>query len=731
MSGDEQHFALALSDVCSPFDAFRPPNRMPVSRGAADILRIAQPGLAAGPWSADETPYMVEPVDMLASRRHEAVVFAGPARSGKTMGLLDGWMAHNVVNDPGDMLIVQMTQDKAREFSKARIDRALRNSPKLSSMMSGSKQDDNTHDKKFKHGMWLRIAWPTIGNLSSTEYRYVAFTDYDRMDDDIDGEGAGYDLGLKRTQTFLSRGMCMVESSPGRPVLDPKWSAATPHEAPPVGGVLGLYNRSDRRRWYWKCPHCAEWFEAAPGLGLFNLPPEEQLLDEVREADLVALAAKYNRIICPTSGCVIEARHKQAMNRGGRWVSDGQRLTCDDELIGSPMSSTIAGYWLGGVAAAYQTWRSLVSRYLQGLRDFALTGEEKSLQTTVNTDQGLPYMSMHLREAARQTSTPEDRSERNLARFVVPAETRFLVAMVDVQGGARSGFVVQVHAVGPQREQWLVDRFTISDSAREGMGGPAPVDPAAYAEDWDLITERVLRATYRTPLDGKELRVKMTAVDTGGEDGVTERAYAWYRRVRRLGLQTRVMLVKGASNEKAAEQKSKTPLAPIKETWQGARTPKEKGDVPVYYVNTNAVKDMVAIGLKRTTPGPGYFHFPEPKSPTNPDGWLPRAFFDELAAEVRQPDGVWKQVRKRNESLDLCVYSVAVYLRLGADKIGNWDRPPKWAAPIAENSELITVEDRRDMKANEPVKQRAVVPEPEPVRVKRVRQVARSSYLAR
>ena len=40
------------------------------------------------------------------------------------------------------------------------------------------------HDKTFAHGMWVRIAWPTIGNLSSTEYRYVAFTDYDRMPDD-------------------------------------------------------------------------------------------------------------------------------------------------------------------------------------------------------------------------------------------------------------------------------------------------------------------------------------------------------------------------------------------------------------------------------------------------------------------------------------------------------------------------------------------------------------------
>ena len=287
---------------------------------------------------------------------------------------------------------------------------------------------------------------------------------------------------------------------------------------------------------------------------------------------------------------------------------------------------------------------------------------------------------------------------------------------------------------GPHREQWLVDRYYIADSNREGMGGMAPIDPAAYAEDWDVLTERVLRATYRTPLDGRELRIIMTAVDTGGEDGVTERAYDWFRRVRRDGLAHRVMLVKGSSHEKTAEQKSKAPLSPIKLTWQGARNTKEKGDIPVYYVNTNTLKDMVSIGLKRTTPGPGYFHFPAPKSPTNPDGWLHRAFFDELESEVRGMDGVWKQVRKRNESFDLCVYSVAVYLRLGADRIANWDRPPKWAAPLAENAELVTVEDRRAMQDNEPIQhvpiERPAAPLAPPLRIAKRRPVARSSYLA-
>ncbi len=184
-----------------------------VSEGIADTLVIQQPGSPKTSWSPAETPYMVEPADALASRRHEAVVFVGPARTGKTASLLLGWMAHTVVNDPGDMLFVQMSKDKAREFSKTDVDRAIRYSPKVQAMKSDRAVDSNTFDTMFRHGMWVRIAWPTVGNVSGSTYRYVAITDIDRIEnaENVDGEGPLFDLAKKRTTTFLSRGMTLVE----------------------------------------------------------------------------------------------------------------------------------------------------------------------------------------------------------------------------------------------------------------------------------------------------------------------------------------------------------------------------------------------------------------------------------------------------------------------------------------------------------------------------------------
>jgi len=692
----------AMRDVCSGWPALLPPTRMRVTEGAARNLFIKVPGGASGYWNPSLTPYMVEPTDTLASRVHSAVCFVGPSRTGKTVSLIDGWFAHNVVNDPGDMAIFQMNQEKAREYSKSNIDRALRNSPSLRAMKTVNSRDDNTHDKWFRNGMLLKVAWPTASNMSSSSYRYVACTDYDRWPDNIDGEGDGFTLASKRTATFLSRGMVSVESSPGRPVTDPTWKPASAHEAPPVEGILGIYNRSDRRRWYWKCPHCGEWMEATPGLSLFGMPSDEELLDEIRQMDIPARATQYARILCPACGCVITSAEREGLNAGGRWLADGLTIDSRDRVSGTARTSSIAGFWMGGVAAVYVKWEALVRRHLQALLDYQLTGAELSLQTTANTDQGVPYMSRRLIEAARNAARG-DIVEKDLARYIVPEEALFLVAFADVQGGVNARFVVQVHAIGPHKEEWLVDRYTIDRSpTRVGVDGePAPLDPAAYPEDWDALKERVLDVTYRTHHPDREMRVHKLGYDTGGEDGVTDKAYAWYRKMRSIGLHHRIRPCKGHGGAAKVDWH-------VREAMVGNR--QGKGDIPLLHFDPNKFKDMVSAGLARREPGPGYYHWP---------AWLRPAFFDELRAEVRLPNGTWSQIKPRNESFDLCVGIKVVCMDLGTDARRDfWANPPPWALPQdAGNTGVVTPEHRR---AEQQVRRDRPLME---------RRIARSSYL--
>ena len=75
------HERRALYDATQGFSAFKPPTRMRVTEAATQYLKLYQPGGGATPWDANETPYMVEPTDIFASRQHEASIFVGPART--------------------------------------------------------------------------------------------------------------------------------------------------------------------------------------------------------------------------------------------------------------------------------------------------------------------------------------------------------------------------------------------------------------------------------------------------------------------------------------------------------------------------------------------------------------------------------------------------------------------------------------------------------------------------
>lgn len=666
-------FARLADDLPDCLGALEKPRRVPVAVGAAEALYLADAGGYTGPWTPDPVPYLVDPMNALASRHYEAVCFVGPARTGKTAALILGWMAHALTNDIGRAMIMHMTEKKAQILSKLDFEPAIEASERLRALRSPRAHDNAIALKVFKHGMAIRFAHPSPSELAATTYRYVALTDYDRYPRHGNMGGEIFDTAHKRTETLMSRRMTLVESSPERQIADPNWQPATAHEAPPTSGILGIYNRGDRHRWYWPCPECGEFFEAKPGLELFTrLPSFEDLADEVRRADITKMTEAFARIYCPACGAEIESAEKYEMNRAGLWLKDGETVAADGTVSGEGLHSTIASFWLGGVAAAYQSWSGIVGKYLQGVRQYALTGSEEGLEASTYTDQGMPYLPRILvEEGAERVETRVE----PLERYIVPNWARFLLAAVDIQGGTRARFVVQVHAIGHELESQIVDRYEISDSVR---GEDVRVDPAGYAEDWDLLTNRTISSTYRLE-DGREMQILRTAVDIGGETGVSAQAYAWRRRLRKQRLQDRVVLVKGEGRQKE----------PIKQSFARSARGKPMRDVPILLLNTDYFKDQIAAALRRREPGPTYMHFPE---------WLKAWWFDELRAETRMPNGKWKQIRERNEALDLWVYIFGVAYLLGpADprRPFPWDSPPPWAAPVDKNSHVITREERK------------------------------------
>ncbi|END1923929.1 phage terminase large subunit family protein [Escherichia coli] len=634
----------------------RAPRRMRVADAVAQYMRVPMGAGNSVPWDPLVAPYVIEPMNCLASREYDAVIFVGPARTGKTIGLIDGWVIYNVICDPADMLIIQMTEEKAREHSKKRLARTFRVSPEVVSRLSPNKNDNNVYDRTFLAGNYLKIGWPSVNIMSSSDYKCVALTDYDRFPEDIDGEGDAFSLASKRTTTFMSSGMTLVESSPGRDVKDVKWRRTSPHEAPPTTGILSLYNRGDRRRWYWPCPHCGEYFQ-----------PCGDVVAGFRDIADPVLASEAAYIQCPSCSGRILPEQKRELNGRGVWLRDGESINADGSRYGDPRRSRIASFWMEGPAAAYQTLSQLVYKLLTAEQEYETTGSEETLKTVINTDWGLPYLPRASMEQ-RKSELLEQRAEPVPSRSV-PDGVNFLVATVDVQAGRHRRFVVQVTGYGSRGERWIIDRYNITQSLRGDSNGESQrIDPASYPEDWDVLLTDVFHKSWPLASDpSQQMRLMAMAVDSGGEDGVTDNAYKFWRRCRRDGLGKRIYLFKGDSIRRA---KLITRTFPDN-TGRTGRRAQAAGDVPLWLLQTDALKDRVNNALWRDSPGPGYVHFPD---------WLGSWFYDELTYEERSSDGKWsKPGRGANEAFDLMVYAEALVILHGYEKI-RWPDAPEWAS---------------------------------------------------
>ncbi|ENQ0068684.1 phage terminase large subunit family protein [Escherichia coli] len=634
----------------------RAPRRMRVADAVAQYMRVPMGAGNSVPWDSLVAPYVIEPMNCLASREYDAVIFVGPARTGKTIGLIDGWVIYNVICDPADMLIIQMTEEKAREHSKKRLARTFRVSPEVVSRLSPNKNDNNVYDRTFLAGNYLKIGWPSVNIMSSSDYKCVALTDYDRFPEDIDGEGDAFSLASKRTTTFMSSGMTLVESSPGRDVKDVKWRRTSPHEAPPTTGILSLYNRGDRRRWYWPCPHCGEYFQ-----------PCGDVVAGFRDIADPVLASEAAYIQCPSCSGRIMPEQKRELNGRGVWLRDGESINADGSRYGDPRRSRIASFWMEGPAAAYQTLSQLVYKLLAAEQEYETTGSEETLKTVINTDWGLPYLPRASMEQ-RKSELLEQRAEPVPSRSV-PDGVNFLVATVDVQAGRHRRFVVQVTGYGSRGERWIIDRYNITQSLRGDSDGESQrIDPASYPEDWDVLLTDVFHKSWPLASDpSQQMRLMAMAVDSGGEDGVTDNAYKFWRRCRRDGLGKRIYLFKGDSIRRA---KLITRTFPDN-TGRTGRRAQAAGDVPLWLLQTDALKDRVNNALWRDSPGPGYVHFPD---------WLGSWFYDELTYEERSSDGKWsKPGRGANEAFDLMVYAEALVILHGYEKI-RWPDAPEWAS---------------------------------------------------
>lgn len=641
----------------------RPPERLSVSGAAAKYRYVNQPGAYQGPWLNSTTPYMVEPMDILASRVYSKMAFVGPAQCGKTDGLIVNGIAYSVKVDPLDTMVYCPTSGAARDFSMRRVDRLHRHSPEIGKMLMNTRDADNKFDKHYTTGMILTLSFPSKTEMAGRPVGRIIMTDFDRMPMDVDGDGNPFDLASKRTTTFNSFAMCCAESSPSMPITDPHWIAKGAHEAPPCEGIMALYNRGDRRRWQWPCPHCWTWFE-----GRF-----QHLQWDDKEGMSNLDKGETVRMVCPHCGAEIHPDDRQDMQQWGMWVPEGCHVNDRGQLRGKRPRTNFASFWLRGVAAAFASWTSLVVTYLDALDEYERTYSEEALKKFWNNDMGEPYVPKST-ESLRVPEALKARAEK-LPEGMVPEGVRLLVAIVDVQANR---FCVTVYGIMPGEpfDVVPVDRYEIRKTPHrlDADGEKCLLNPPAYLEDWDLIEEMVMNREYELgDGSGRTMQVKLTACDSGGKAGTTNNAYDFWRKQRDKGHAGKFILVKGEPKPSAPRTRLGFPDTQRKDNKSAAR-----GDVPVLFLNSNMLKDGVNGRLDVMEPGKGMIHMPS---------WMPDDFFAELCAEVRTEKGWENPNRLRNEAFDLLYYLIGVCIspKILALETIDWDNPLGWAKPWDEN----------------------------------------------
>lgn len=669
-NGNYPNLGSIVVELADPM--FQPIERLTVSQAATKYRVLNNPGSYSGPWLNETTPYMVEPMDVLGSRDYTGCVFVGPAQCGKTDALLLNWLVYVVKVNPMDMILYNPSQSMARDFSTRRIDRLHRHSEDVGAQLKKSRDTDNKFDKHYYSGIMLTLSWPSVAEFAGRPIPLVALTDYDRMPDDVDGEGSPYDLASKRTTTYGSYAMTLAESSPSRefdPEVAKKWIATTKHEAPPVEGILALYNRGDRRRRYWECPDCTGWFE--PDFPLLKWDTTKK--NKVDRAETVYME-------CPYCKHHIKPDQRKEIDKRGRWVKDGVEVLPGGEEVGEGVRSKIASFWLNGTVAAFITWKALVLQYLNAYEEWEKTGSQEALKKFYNTDLGQPYkhkglIDARIPEALKARAEPLGDKPADLRE--VTSDVRFLIACADVQ---KNMFVVQVFGICPGTpfDVRLVDRFDVRKSKRlDNDGDHDWVKPHAYLEDWDELVYQVMDKTYPLADDsGRRMSIKMTFCDSGGKEGVTTNAYNFVRRLRSppddtpelKGYSARFQLVKGDHVAGAPRARLQFPDASRKDKYSAAR-----GDVGVLFFNSNMLKDDLNGRLDCVVPGHGMIHFP---------GWLWDRFYVEMCAEVRDVGKGWiNPGNTRNEAWDLTYYClggcVSQFLKIESI---DWSNPPAWAA---------------------------------------------------
>ena len=262
------------------------------------------------------------------------------------------------------------------------------------------------------------------------------------------------------------------------------------------------------------------------------------------------------------------------------------------------------------ISALYSVWESLagvVERFIEA------KDSPELLKTWTNEDLGECY------ELETEKLEPNllHATHREQYAAALPAAVLVITAGVDIQ---KDRIELEIVGWGESLESWSLAYHVLWGDVR-------------YRQVWGELDE-ILRAEW-TRANGQAMRITATGVDTGA---FTDEAYKFCRG--KYG--RRVLALKGTSGQGPV-------VANISR--------RNRYKVLLHTIHVDPLKERLHDRLTIATPGPGYCHFP------NEYGL---EYFEQLTAEhpvirtyAGQPVIRWERQQRRNEALDVRIYSMA------------------------------------------------------------------------
>lgn len=572
---------------------------VPPAEWAAKHRKVIDGDYAGGYLDLSITPHIADIMDAAAYPFVRVVAVMAVAQTAKTT-MVDTFLGWTTKHRPGRILSVYPDETTGKRAMKKRIQPMIDGSPQLARLATGRKDDKSDFHVQMTTALW-EIGW--AGSPTSTADRSVKYLDLQEVDkyppSPNKAEGGTIEYAKLRVRAYPDTHKIFITSSPS----DEKGNIAT---------VIEKETEAVFVRWV-RCPICGHEQLMRFSRETFTWPKDKDGKSISRKQ---ILSKKLGRYICQNTDCAVkwsdDVRNIAVQRKNAIW-----RLRTKNGSPGEELYEYLRRHRPRSIGFIVPSWISPLVSLSEVCHDFLrckdehLSPEERfmALKDFKNKHEAAPWSWVQEERPVKTVMALRDDRPEGL----VPGGDRVagLVAGVDTQDNSFWFWIMAV-GYGLVNDQWLIRCGEVPNFA---------------------ALRRVLWENQYCDVAGNDYPVQMAFIDSGGHR--TEEVYAFC-----VEDDTRDLILPTKGRDKMGAKmnfgnleffpKSKTPIP---------------GGLQLVHVNTTHYKNAMAIklGLKHDDPGSIRFH-----------AEFAELHAEQLLAEARDKDGLWKQIGSRANHLMDC-----------------------------------------------------------------------------